>query len=264
MRSLSSKSAGVILVSVAGVQACIAAPILVNVDAIASGWVQHNGDTNGRDSSTTNFVAGTLASNGLDYSNFFVFDLSGVKGTVVSATLQLQNPSNGFYSWENSTFGRAIDYTYYVTQLGTAGSGITASNLLAAYWSYPYTGIASWSTINNGTPTVLGTTLLDESDNGTVVGISLTAEAITGINELLAAPSSDYLYALGGAIDNTGLQTYAFANTGGGLYSRALALELAPPGALPTPPTVLLLASFASLFGFFKMRARHEAPHRAQ
>jgi len=55
---------------------------IIDIDAEVSGWVLHNGETNGRDASTTNFLTGTTETGGLQRSNFFVFNLRWYKGYI--------------------------------------------------------------------------------------------------------------------------------------------------------------------------------------
>jgi hypothetical protein len=227
---------------------CLAATMLVDVAATKSGWVQHDGTTNALDPSTTNYVAGKTVTNGKTYSNFFVFDLSGIQGTIESATLKLQNPVNGFYSFDNDYYGQTNSYTYSVTELGSSGSGITASDLFSDNWQYPYTGVAVWIQINNGTPVDYGSALVNEASNGTTVEIPLTTHAIDSLNALVAASSSDYLFALGGGLQYDGARKlHIFANTGGDLYSRTLSLVISDQAAVPVPPALLLLGSGLAL-----------------
>ena len=193
----------------------------IDIHASASGWVQNSGPTNGRDPDTTNFIAGTVEDNEYQYSNYFVFDLSDVEsGVIISATLYLQNPVDGFYSVRNE------NYTYSVTKLGAAGSGLDASDLLAENWSYPYTGIAAWSIINNGHPTSYGDVEVNAVFNGNTVEVPLNALAISDLNSLKNSSAENY-YALGGRlINSTSSEAHIFANTGYNLYSRILALVI--------------------------------------
>lgn len=225
--------------------------IIVDINSTASGWVKHNGETNGTNSSTTNFIAGRNEPNGLTNSNFFVFDVSGVEGEIISATLQLQNPYDGFYSYNNDYFGTSDFYTYTITRLND--DAITASDLLAQNWSYPYTGIGAWSIINNGMPVNYGDVPVNESSNGTTVEIPLNSFAISDLNTFLDSPTENY-YALGGRLINeTTLEAYVFSNTGYNLYSRVLSLEIEDSSAVPIPGSVWFLGPvFAILVGIRK------------
>jgi hypothetical protein len=65
---------------------------LVFLEAVDSGFYSSGGD---HSSGLTNYLAGDTASAGVaEKRNFFVFDLSGVTGPVLGATLELYNPSN--------------------------------------------------------------------------------------------------------------------------------------------------------------------------
>jgi hypothetical protein len=205
---------------------------IIDIDAEVSGWVRNNGDTNGRDASTTNFITGNTASGGLKHSNFFVFHLNGIEGRVKSATLKLQNPNDGFYSFDNVYFEKSDYYTYSITGINEREEGgLNSSDLLPQNWSYPYTGIATWSIINNGTPKSYGDVQVNETSNGAIVEIALNSEGLADLNLFLESLNSNGYYALGGRIilPNT-RELHIFSNTGGNLYSRVLSLEMYESG----------------------------------
>jgi hypothetical protein len=129
---------------------------------------------------------------------------------------------------------------------------ITASDLLAQNWSYPYTGIGAWSIINNGMPVNYGDVPVNESSNGTTVEIPLNSFAISDLNTFLDSPTENY-YALGGRLINeTTLEAYVFSNTGYNLYSRVLSLEIEDSSAVPIPSAVLLLSSGLAGLGILR------------
>ncbi len=209
----------------------------IDIDATVSGWVKHNGETNGLDGSTTNFITGREVGNGTTYSNYFVFDLSGLNSEITSASLKLQNPDNGFYSFDNDYFGTSNCCSYSVTSL--INGGIVASDLLPENWSYPYTGTAVWSEINNGTPVNYGSIQMSESSNGMIIEIVLNEIAINDINASINQNPGNNFFAFGGNLEipNTRV-AYAFANTGNDLFSRTLTLT-----PVPVPPASLLFLS---------------------
>ena len=203
---------------------------IVDIDAEVSGWVNFNGETNGEDADTTNFISGNFESNGLQHCNFFVFDLSGVEGQVRSATLKLENPDDGFYSFDNDYFNKSDYYTYYIMGINERESHIKSSDMLPQNWSYPYTGIAAWSIISNGTPKIYGDVQVNETTNGTIVEINFNSEGIADLNSFLESENSDGYYTLGGNIIKPNVrELHIFSNTGYNKYSRQLSLEMYEP-----------------------------------
>lgn len=201
---------------------------IINIDAEVSGWTKHNGLTNGRDARTTNFVAGTLESNGLIHTNFFVFNLSVIEGTVRSAVLLLQNPSNGFYSFRNDYFGLLNYSTYSIT--GIYGTYIDSSDLLPENWVYMYTGVALWSISYNGYPVSFGDVEVNETSNGTTVEIPFNSAGLDNLNSFVSSGASDPYYAIAGRLINpTASEIHVFAYTGNNLYSRVLSIEIEEP-----------------------------------
>ncbi|MCM8857602.1 MAG: hypothetical protein LC541_18610 [Candidatus Thiodiazotropha sp.] len=227
----------------------------IDISATVSGWVKYNGETNGLIESTTNYIAGREVGNDPSYSNYFVFDLSEVEGEIASASLKLQNPDNGFYSFDNDNIGTNECCTYTVNSM--LSGGITPSNLLPENWSYPYTGIAAWSIINNGTPVNYGSIHMDESSNGTTIEIMLNEIAIIDINSTINENAYNNLFAIGGNLESTNSRVaYAFSNTGYNLFDRTLTLETVSSSTVPLPPTVLLFLSGIALF--FGIHGKYE------
>ena len=229
----------------------------IDISATASGWVKYNGKTNGLVGSTTNYITGREIGNEPNYSNYFVFDLSGVEGKIASASLKLQNPDNGFYSFDNDYLGTHECCTYAISSM--LGKGISPSDLLPENWSNPYTGIAAWSLINNGTPINYGSIHMDESSNGKTIEIILNEIAIRDINSTIDQNSYGNLFAVGGNLESPNSRVaYAFSNTGYDLFSRTLTLETVPINTIPSPPAVILfLSGIAILFGVQRKSEKH-------
>jgi len=224
---------------------------MVNISAEASGWVQPNGiDTNGNQAYTTNFIAGTAdVDNGLPFRNFFVFDLGGVQDSVVSATLRLQNPDDGFYSLENDYFNRSDFYTYSIT--GFFGSELDSSRLLSENWTSYTTALIASYVIGSGDS--FGDVQVNESSNGTIVDITFNAVGLDNLNSFLQAGLTDPYYALGGKLTQPNARwVHIFANSGGGQFSRELLLEI----AVPVPSAIWLLGGALGILMFKSKRRR--------
>ncbi len=69
----------------------------VTINATNTGWYSNTGFHN---SMNANYLAGQI-SNGTrraEFHNYFVFDLSGIQGTITNATLKVLNPQFGYFS----------------------------------------------------------------------------------------------------------------------------------------------------------------------
>lgn len=167
-----------------------AAPIaIINDD---SGWYAENGVHGdvflvGNDPLNTNYIAGRDA--GIQYHDFFVFDLSAVSGTVTSATLELFTAdisSNGVY--------KNFDVTTSIASL-VAGTG----------------GTAAFTDLNDGS--AFGAIFVTTAQSNTVISITLNAAAIAAIqgslggmfaiggNYLGDGPFADYTFGFSGDFD---------------------------------------------------------------
>ena len=207
----------------------------VEVFATASGWVLPNGDTNGRDPLTSNYIVGGPDSRGMFYRNFFVFDLTGVADEVQSATLRLMNPVNGFYSRDSAS------ETYTVRSLPT-----DPSNLLPDNWPLY---LPLWQMISTGT--TLGNVTVTNASNGTIVDIVFNQAGIDLLNTSLGG-----YVAFGGLLSSNADLAYPrqlFANSGGGLY-RALVMDTAP-APVPLPPSLFLLLGGLVPFALMRKQA---------
>ncbi len=143
----------------------------VTLNATNSGFYTSTGS---HDATNPNYVAGQLGT--IQTRNFFVFDLSGVTGTVTGATIRISFPDLGYFSNDPSETFSLYDVSTPITSLVASNAGAT--------------GIFS----DLGTGTVFGTTTVLETANGMVVNINLNAAAIAAIN------SNHSLFAFGGAL----------------------------------------------------------------
>jgi|GEM_PF-1064363 len=165
--------------------------------------------------------------------NFFTFDLSSLSETIVGATLRLENPSGGF-SGDPATFS-LYDVTTPVATLTTDHSGTAGQAIFA----------------DLGTGDLYGSIGIDSSSDGTILSISLNAQAISDLN---AAVGSDF--ALGGAV--SGGHALIFGSTGSGSPVRELVLETSSTVTTTTPePSSLALFSIgAAMTGLGAARRR--------
>ncbi len=142
------------------------------------GWYQNNGIGNGG----TNYIVGNCTvglcgdTQDFEYRDYFVFDLSGVKGPITSAVLSLGNPSNGF-SGAPAIYTN-WDVTTAIPTLTSGGGG------LAAYGDL-------------GSGVLFASNSVGVADNGTQVSITLDA---AGLAAITAAEGGQF--AIGGALAN--------------------------------------------------------------
>lgn len=198
------------------------------INYTVSGWWAENGF---HQSSISNYVAGSFsppppAGNG-KVNNFFVFDLTGVSGTITSAQLKLYNPDtepNNPNSGPGYTSPDPTE-TYMVFDVSTP-----ISNLIA-------NGSGQVGIYNDlGSGTSYGSILMSTADNGKIVVIDLNANALAYLNSNLGG-----LVAFGGAVTTLGnapMSEFVFGYTNDLSYTRQLVLN-----PVPEPTTMLLLGS---------------------
>lgn len=143
----------------------------VSLTAIDSGWYDSNGSHN---SFNTNYFVGSA--NSRELRNFFVFDRSGIDGTIYSATLKAFNPTPGFVSPDGSEAYSLFDVTTSIVSLRAGGTGLLAT----------FTDL--------GTGTGYGNRVVTTADAGRLVDVGLNADALVALN----AASGEF--ALGGAL----------------------------------------------------------------
>lgn len=204
------------------------------LNAIDSGWWNSDG---GHISTNSNYIAGRIGS--LEYRNFFVFDLSGVSGTVTSASLQLFNPSTGYVSPDANEMYTLYDVSTSITALTTGGSGQTAI----------FTDL--------GTGTTYGSVSVSSGDNGQLVEITLNGNGLAALNGATGS------FAIGGALTSlSGSSTqHVFGWTHLGNPTKKLFLEtgeLSQTQPVPEPSTLVLVGSglgLCFLSGYRKRQA---------
>jgi len=156
-----------------------AAPTTVTVEATTSAWYERRSSTYTGPSLNQNYVAGFSPGAFGDtlWRNFFVFDLSGVDETVVSADLLLTRGSGG---------GVADTATYTLHQVTTPLDTVTSGGTNAQE-------AAVFADLGSGT--VFGSVEIPKGGEATdIVTIGLTADALAAIN------AANGLLVLGGAL----------------------------------------------------------------
>jgi len=187
--------------------------------------------------STSHYGTGVWAQGGGSYPHsrdFFSFNLgAGFTETILSGTLRIYNPSDGFHSTSNGPL------TLSIYDVGTSFSTLIG-------------GVNASTTFNDlGTGSLFGQRVVDVSTNGTYVDINLTAAAIAALQ------GSSGLLSFGGKIEqeNHFADRYMFWNSSSSLPSTQLVLNLTDPAVVPVPATVWLFGSgLLGLIGISKRR----------
>jgi len=126
------------------------------------GW--YNNQTNNH-FTDDNYIAGQIGAT--DYHDFFTFDLTGITGTITSATLHLFEPagnnpltgSGGFLSTQASETFQVFIYTGNITALSA--------------------GAATYNGLVSGT--LAGSVSVSKANDGTFVDVSLNAAALAAL-----------------------------------------------------------------------------------
>ncbi|MEP6635999.1 MAG: hypothetical protein ABJB97_04680, partial [Acidobacteriota bacterium] len=91
----------------------VRADTTVTLNAIDSGWYLPGGQ---HDAANDNYIAGVVGGSG-ELRNFFVFDLSSVRGQIKGASLHVINPSLGYDSVDPFEVYTAFDVSTPVADL---------------------------------------------------------------------------------------------------------------------------------------------------
>ena len=210
----------------------------VTLFAVDDGWyAQQVGSSgtpfaylNNNPTALSNYVTGNVADFLFVVSrSYFVFDLSSIEGTVVSATFSAYNPSattdfaDGYRSTDASETLALFDVT---TNLSTLTTWVGNNATTAAMWQ------------DLGTGTIYGSQGVSAVDNGELVNVVLVSDAIAAID------AATGLFALGGSITTLDSlfdrSEFVFGNTNPTFVPR-LMLEVIPSVATPEPATLALL-----------------------
>jgi hypothetical protein len=196
------------------------------VNATNTGWWDNTGFHG-----ATNLNYGTGTGAGADHRSFFVFDLAGLSGAVLSATFEVFNPATGYNSPNPTETINFFDVSTPIATLIADGSGQTAI----------FTDLGSGS--------FYGARVFNAADNNSLVSIALSAAAVAGINASLGSR-----FAIGGALSNPGdvnIIRGVFLNSNGSEIKR-LQLTVVPE------PGTLALASLSLLLGIAGLRRRRD------
>jgi hypothetical protein len=195
-----------------------------------------------------NYITGQIGRS--DYHDFFTFDLTGVTGTITSATLHLFElsgtgfASGGFVTTQASETFQAFIYTGNVSTLSVGGS-VPGT----------YNGLVSG--------TLAGSVSISAANGGTFVDVSLNAAAIAALTS-----GEGGLFAFGGDLlgvpDGQLTQRTVFANSsvddvGAPDGNTQLILTTTSSSATPVPGALLLFVSGLGAFGFLGWRRKKKA-----
>lgn len=144
----------------------------VVIQASKTGWYQ---DTGLHDASNSNYLTGFCGSSdsclGIDrdYRSFFAFDLSNVSGSILSASLSIGNPTDGFISTEASLI-------LNIFEVVTSFDEVVASH---------FDAVDIFADLGDGT--LFGSYTATSADNGTHVPIDLNSAALMALNEAIGS-----------------------------------------------------------------------------
>lgn len=197
----------------------------VNVGPLTTG----NYGADGSPAADNDFTAGLFG--GLQYRNFFVFDLSAVSGTVNSATLRLYN----------GTIASPTNIeTYTLFEVSTSPTVFSPIN------SRPFS-----TTIYNdlGSGLIYGSQNIDNTMNNSFVDIVLSTQAINAIQAALGSQ-----LAIGGAVTSISGPANQYVFLSGTTQPQTLILDIAgvtgggtePPPETAETPEITTLATVAA------------------
>ncbi len=174
----------------------------VTLNAVDSGWYKPDGS---HDSANDNYIAGKVGAAG-ELRNFFVFDLSTIRGPIINATLRIFNPGAGYNSVD-------AQETYTTFDVSTPIADLMATN---------QTRTDIHADLGNGTSYGF-VNVLDPSNNF-VVEVNFNSGGLAALN------SSQGLVAVGGAVTSLRGQDdeYIFGGSDGSSL-RQLVLTVGSP-----------------------------------
>lgn len=183
-------------------------------NALVRSWYSDAGTANNTDFSYAVGVAG-----GTEVHNYFIFMLPNTPDLITSAELRLWNPSNGYYSFDDTETLTLYNVSTSIALLGTNATAI-------------YTDLGSGPSY--------GSVTVGASNNGTYVSIMLNATFLAAAQ--VAKGTTGRQIAIGGALttlypdDNE----YLFGYTGG--LSASSNAQLVTTTIVPEPSAWALIA----------------------
>ncbi len=168
-----------------------------------------------------------------EFRNFFVFDLSQVTGTVTGVTLELSEPSAGFFTYPSNAFTSA---TYRLHDASQDASSLPADVSLKQGDAGYSALLSRYNDLGDGT--LLGTTVVTAADDNTTLSINLNAAAITSITA-----HEGQSFAVGGAIDFTSIPGISVNELGifSGSSASGIRRLVIHTSAVPEPGSLALL-----------------------
>ena len=199
------------------------------IDYTDSGWYNAS---SGHNPSNDNYIVGNCCGTG-EYRNFLVFDLTGVTGTIVSATLEAESPS---------TLTPDPSETWTLYDVTTPVATLVAGGVSAAIFS------------DLGSGTSYGNVTVANGYTG-IVTVTLNANAIAALN---AAKGSSI--AIGGALSTLGAGSdeFIFADSFGGYVRRLTIQTVATPVPTMNEWGMIIFMVFAGLVSLYYLRRQRK------
>ena len=198
---------------------CFGAVSIARADSVTltntdSGWYNDQGF---HDSTNKNYIAGHVVVGPVTraFNNFFVFDLSGVTGTITSAQIHL------------FTSGVTGSGTYSLFDVVTSTAQLSADQTTRTDIFADLGGGIGYGSIS-----------LTPADDGTLITINLNANAIAALQG-----SSGGLFAVGGNFDAPFGFSFGASRPDIADPRNQLILQTEPKAAVPEPATMLLLGT---------------------
>ncbi len=184
---------------------------LITINSTDTGWYASNGSHS--PGNNNYYVHGSV-------NDFFIFDLASISENIVSATLRIWNPNNGFTSDDISEIFQIWDVDTNIASI-VAGTG----------------GVAAYNDFMSGVK--YSETTVNLASNGSYVELNLNSSALAAMN------SASGLFAFGGTLSTSrdGGYDRLFGYTGFGAGGvNAVHLELNTTVDVPEPSTLAIFA----------------------
>jgi hypothetical protein len=239
--------------------ATLAAPVLAcifsagvqadtTLQAVGGGWFSNAGE---HIAQNDNYVVGG-GLDGYTRNNYFLFDLSGVSGTITAATLKVYNPSapaSPGFPFGYTSGAPSETYTLFDIAAPFYSVPLPSGNYVAGYGQGSPTGQAIFNDLGSGTS--FGSTTVSLADNGRYVEISFNSAGLAALN------AGTGIFGVGGSI--TTLDNLLNAES---LFASAFLSTVGPNVPLlaitsvPEPSETLLFLAGLGLVGWAVRRRR--------